>query len=139
MKELHEFGFTAQDWDNKSPLLGILLTHNDVNFIVRIVDKDSKMLMRVEFIPDMYNGYPMRLDSVVYNHSIDEDAIKHCMQIIENAITDYISSNEMKFNPDWTHIQTTKFFYAKLNKNLSYKCLEWFTSLKKEDEYIFYQ
>ena len=58
---------------------------------------------------------------------------------IKNAITDYISSNEMKFNPDRTHIQTTKFFYAKLNKNLSYKCLEWFTSLKKEDEFIFYQ
>lgn len=139
MKELHEFGFSEQDSNNNPPLFGILLIDSDVNFRVRIVDKDSKTLMRVEFIPDKYNGYPMRLDSVAYNNSIDENTVKHCMQIIENAITDYVSSNDIKSNIDKTYIQTTKFFYAKLNKNLSYKFLEWFTGLKKEDDYIFYQ
>ena len=139
MKELHEFGFSEQDSNNNPPLFGILLIDSDVNFIVRIVDKDSRTLMRVEFTPDIYNGYPMRLDSVAYNNSIDDDTIKHCMQIIQSAITDYVSSNEIKSNPNKTNIQTTKFFYAKLNKNLSYKFLEWFTGLKKEDNYIFYQ
>ncbi len=142
MKELHEIAL-SEHISSKQSLLGVQMDISDINndklFVVAIVDIESKIMMKVEFVSDMYNGYPMRLNTITYNKELDEDSIKHCMRIIENAITDYVSSKEVVFQPDRTFIQTTKFFYAKLNRSISYKFLEWFAGLKKEEEYIFYQ
>lgn len=142
MKELHEI-VLSEHISRKQSLLGVQMDISDINndklFVVAIVDIESKIMMKVEFVSDMYDGYHMRLNTVTYNKEIDDVCIKHCMRIIESAITDYVSSKEVESHPNETCIQTTKFFYAKLNRSISYKFLEWFAGLKKEDEYIFYQ